>query len=203
MSATWQDKTQAGRRTCLNSVSRARWPGRFAMLRVRWTPRPVILASYNMSGETGRRRGNPRETLPSPLTVASALLTLWVHRREWRHVRVPLHSHVPGASIKSPWQSQSWRQDILYGEITGPVITANKACVSRLAVPKTFNGEIRAKHAKGWLVGGATQWENDKRGVLETEVFEAGCYLTDECLSRITTSERYPNHLPKCDNRLM
>ncbi|KAI4823822.1 hypothetical protein KUCAC02_012379, partial [Chaenocephalus aceratus] len=77
-----------------------------------------------------------------------------------------------------------------------PVITANKACVSRLAVPKTFNGEIRAKHAKGWIVGGATQWENDERGVLETEVFEAGCYLTDECLSRITTSERYPNHLP-------
>lgn len=91
------------------------------------THRPVIVASCNMSGETdrqagkqagrqadGERRGGihrgPTSSVLSQGDISP--LTLWVNRRVWWHVHVPLHSHVLDASIKSRWQSQSWRQDI-------------------------------------------------------------------------------------------
>lgn len=93
-------------------------------------------------------------------------------------------------------------------EITFPVIIGNKASLSRLTIWKTINGKSEQRMLRVCLSLAAHNRCMIKGGVSETEIVEAGCYLTDECLSRITisvenycfppNSTQYPN--PVCQN---
>ena len=83
------------------------------------THNPVIITSHNMSRETDRRPERESDTVDSTEAHLFCSLsgdisppTLWIYTKVWWHDHVPLHSHVLDAFIKSPWQSQSWRQDI-------------------------------------------------------------------------------------------
>lgn len=150
MSATWQDKTQAGVEPVWTAWAVQDGQGDLQCCVAAELHAPPCYR-FPQHVQRDRQTDRRRETWRNPPRPTSSVLsqgdisplTLWVNRRVWWQDHVPLHSHVLDASIKSPWQSQGWRQDIQYvrAEITGPVITGNKASPSRLTIWKTINGK--------------------------------------------------------------
>lgn len=118
--------------------------------------RPVPITWHNMSRETDRQ--NPPRPTSSVLSHGDiSPLTLRVNRRVWWHGHAPLHSHAVDASIKSPWQSQSWRQDIHTCWNHRPCNYGEQSLSEQTHCMKDHQWKIRPKNAKGWSVCSGTQ----------------------------------------------
>ncbi|CAJ1084470.1 unnamed protein product [Xyrichtys novacula] len=123
--------------------------------------RPVIVAAYNMSGETDRQTDRWRETARNPPRPTSPVLsqgdisplTLRVNRRVCDGTTMFPFTHTPPMPPSNPLDNhRAGGETYVRAEITGPCNYGEQSLSEQTRYMKEHQWEIRAKNAQGWSV---------------------------------------------------